>query len=77
MKKSNENETIAIESFVQSLLALSDMKRNRDYSIKKGRLGIRKNPKRDAIKGKLATLLKELYPEYSYYWETPNVLRWF
>lgn len=53
------------------------MRRNRDYRLEKGRLWIRKNPRRDAIKGKLATLLKEFYPQYSYYWETPQVLRWF
>lgn len=77
MRGQDVNGNIRIEPFTESLLTLHGMRRNRDYRLEKGRLWIRKNPRRDAIKGKLATLLKEFYPQYSYYWETPQVLRWF
>lgn len=73
MQKHDENSTVEIEQFIQAMLTLSGLKRGRDYIIRKSRLRIKKNP----LRGKLLSTLKELYPEYSYYWETAQVLRWF
>ena len=73
MKKTKENQTVEIEKFLQSMLTLSGLKRGRDFTIKRKQLRIIKNP----VRGKILSLVKEHCPEYSYYWETPHILRWF
>ena len=73
MKPPNEKEPIKIEDFIKSVMALSGLKRNKDYVIYPFQLRINKHP----IRGKILSLLRELYPEYTYYWETPKLLRWF
>lgn len=73
MKNQNVTEPIEIEAFIKSVLTLNGLKRGKDYTLRPHQLRIIKYP----IRGKLLSLLKELYPEYSYYWETPRILRWF
>lgn len=73
MKTTKENQTVEIEKFLQSMLTLSGLKRGRDFTIKRKQLRIIKNP----VRGKILSLVKEHCPEYSYYWETPHILRWF
>lgn len=73
MKNQNVNELIGIEAFIKSVLTLSGLKRDKDYSLRPFQLRIEKHP----IRGKLLSLLREAYPEYSYYWETPKILKWF
>ena len=73
MKKTKENQPVEIEKFLQSMLTLSGLKRGRDFTIKRKQLRIIKNP----VRGKILSLVKEHCPEYSYYWETPHILRWF
>lgn len=73
MRTTKENQTVEIEKFLQSMLTLSGLKRGRDFTIKRKQLRIIKNP----VRGKILSLVKEHCPEYSYYWETPHILRWF
>lgn len=73
MKNQNVNEPIKIEDFVQSVLILKGLKKNKDFRVTGNQLWIKKNP----LRGKLISVLKDLYPEFSYYWETPQILRWF
>ncbi len=72
-KQTNEERPVKIEKFIQSVLALAGLQRGKDYTIRPHQLRINKNP----LRGKLLEVLKEFYPEYSYYWETPKILRWF
>lgn len=71
----NEDEisAIRIEDFIQSVLALCGLRRGRDYTIRRSQLRIKKHP----VRGKLVNALRTYYPQYSYYWETPKLLRWF
>lgn len=64
---------IKIEDFISSLLTLSGLRKNRDYRIGTHHLFIFKHP----IRGKLISILKELYPQYNYYWESARILKWF
>lgn len=73
MKNQNVTEPIEIEAFIKSVLTLCGLRRDKDYTLRPHQLRIAKHP----IRGKLLSLLRELYPEYSYYWETPRILRWF
>lgn len=73
MKNQNVTEPIEIEAFIKSVLTLCGLRRDKDYTLRPHQLRITKHP----IRGKLLSLLRELYPEYSYYWETPKILRWF
>ena len=73
MKKQNVNRPIEIEKFIQSILTLSGLRRGKDYTLKKRQLRIKKHP----LRGKVLSTLRELYPEYTYYWETPQILRWY
>lgn len=73
MKNLNVNEPIEIEAFIKSVLTLSGLRRDKDYTLRPHQLRIYKHP----IRGKLLSMLRELYPEYNYYWETPKILRWF
>ena len=73
MKRAIANEPVSIESFIKSILAVNGLKRVRDYTLRRSQLHINKMP----IRGKLLGALREEYPEYNYYWETPKILRWF
>lgn len=73
MRKTNESQPVETEKFLQSILTLSGLKRGKDFILKRKQLRIIKNP----VRGKVLSLVREHCPEYSYYWETPNVLRWF
>lgn len=64
---------IKIEGFISSLLTLSGLRKNKDFKIANYQLFIYKHP----IRGKLISILKELYPQYNFYWETARLLRWF
>lgn len=66
-------DEIKIEDFISSLLTLGGLRKNRDYRISVCQLFILKHP----IRGKLISILKELYPQYNFYWETARILRWF
>ena len=73
MRKAKEIQPIETEKFLQSILTLNGLKRGKDFVLKRKQLRIIKSP----IRGKVLSLVKEHCPEYSYYWETPRVLRWF
>lgn len=73
MIKTNVSQPVETEKFIQSLLTLNGLKRGKDFVLKRRQLRILKHP----IRGKILSLLKEHCPQYSYYWETPKVLRWF
>lgn len=73
MRKTKEVEPTRIEDFIQSVLALNGLKRGKDFKVSVNQLWIRKNP----LRGKLIETLKITFPEYSYYWETPQILKWF
>ena len=64
---------IKIEDFIVSTLTLGGFQKNVDFTVSSNRLFIHKNP----IRGKLLHVLKETFPQYSYYWETPKTLIWF
>lgn len=72
-KQTNVNEPIKIEAFITSTLTVAGWEKGKDFSVSKGQLFIKKNP----LRGKLVSVLKETYPQYNYYWETPKMLRWF
>lgn len=73
MKTENANEPVRIEAFIQSMLTLGGLRRGKDFSVSRTQLRINKHP----IRGKLLTAIRELYPEYNFYWETPKILKWF
>lgn len=75
MKRTNieENNEISIKEFLKCLLSLSGLRKGRDYIIKDTHLYIIKHPQR----GKVVSILKESYPQYSYYWDSPKLLMWF
>lgn len=73
MRKTKEVEPTRIEDFIQSVLALNGLKRGRDFKVSGRQLWIKKKP----LRGKLIVILKNTFPEYSYYWESPQILRWF
>lgn len=73
MRKTKESQTVDTEKFLQSMLTLSGLKRGKDFILKHNQLRIFKHP----IRGKVLSLAKECCPEKHYYWETPQVLRWF
>lgn len=66
-------DEIKIEDFILSVLSLCGLQKHRDFSVKSSHLFIKKNP----LRGKLIHILKETYPQYNYYWETPRTLMWF
>lgn len=73
--KRNEDEIpkIQIKDFINSLLQLIGFKRGKDFQTYTDHLFIIKHPKR----GKVLSVLKEEYPEYNFYWDTPRILKWF
>lgn len=73
MRKLNEVKPTKIEDFIQSLLAFHRLKRGRDFKVSYRQLWIKKNP----LRGKLIVVIKNTFPEYNFYWETPQILRWF
>lgn len=73
MKIQNESEPLKIENFIQSVLILKGLKKNKDFKVSGNQLWIKKNP----LRGQLISVLKDLYPEFNYYWDTPQILRWF
>ena len=73
MRKTKEVEPTRIEDFIQSVLALNGLKRGRDFKVSGRHILFKKNP----LRGKLIVILKNTFPEYSYYWESPQILRWF
>jgi hypothetical protein len=63
---------IRIEQFIASVMALYGFKK-KDYHVSHGQLFIRKDP----MRGKIIHTLKYYYPQYSFYWDTPKILKWF
>jgi len=55
------------------MMTFTGLKRGKDYVIRANHIRIIKHP----IRGKILSTLKECYPEYHYYWETPRILTWF
>lgn len=66
-------DEIKIEDFIISALIVGGLQKNDDFSVTAGRLFIKKHP----IRGKLLQVLKETFPQYNYYWDTPRTLIWF
>lgn len=66
-------DEIKIEDFITSTLMLAGLQKNIDFSVTTNRLNISKYP----VRGKLLHVLKETYPKYNFYWETPRALIWF
>lgn len=64
---------ITIEQFIVSMMALYGFKKKTDYRVSPGQLFIRKDP----MRGKIIHTLKFYYPQYSFYWDTPKMLKWF
>lgn len=62
-----------VEVFVAATLGALGLKRGEDFNVTSGQLTIRKYP----VRGFLLNALKEIFPQYSYYWETPRILSWF
>ena len=71
--KKRESKKIEIEEFIQYILTLAGLQRGCEFTVTSGKLRIIKLP----IRGRLLSVLKEEYPQYSYYWETPKILCWF
>ena len=66
-------EKIKIDKYLSFLLPLYGLKRKRDYVVRPSHLYITKN----VINRKILRNLKENYPQFNYYWDTPRVLIWF
>lgn len=64
----------AIKRFIKDLLFLIGLHYGTDYKVIKNHLYIRhlKN-----ITGKITVALREAFPVYNFYWETPRRLTWF
>lgn len=73
MSKSVGNVTSEIEQCIPLILSMLRLKKPRDYTLSKGQLYL----KNIDMKNKIVTVLRDLYPEKHYYWETPRLLRWF
>lgn len=63
-----------IKAFLKSLLPQLGLVSGIDYLVTSNYLRIRhlKN-----ITGKITTTLKEIFPVFNFYWETPRILVWF
>ncbi len=72
-KYMEENKEIPIHSFLKCIMSLTTLQHGKDYTIRVNQLRIIKHP----VRGKVLSILKEYYPEYHYYWETPKLLIWF
>lgn len=64
---------INIRDFLNSFLQLLKFKRGADFQVFNDHLCIIKHPQR----GKVLSIIKEIYPEYNFYWESPRILKWF
>lgn len=71
--KGRKAKEMSIKRFTSSLLQLLGAKRGSDFQVYNDHLYILKHPNR----GKVLSTLRELYPEYNFYWESPRVLKWF
>ena len=69
----DESNAIPLHSFLKCMMTFTGLKRGKDYVIRANHIRIIKHP----IRGKILSTLKECYPEYHYYWETPRILTWF
>jgi hypothetical protein len=64
---------VKIERFISSILTLTGLRKNKDFTVSETHLHVNKNP----VRGKLIHTLKHYYPQYNFYWETPKDLYWF
>lgn len=72
MKRMYLSHEVQISDFVAFVMNIWGIDRNL-YDIRHNCLRIKKYP----IRGALLTILKEQFPQYNFYWETPRVLKWF
>lgn len=63
-----------IQSYIQSIMTAIGLRRGYDYHVSDNYLFIRhiKN-----IVGRIMISLKETFPVFNYYWESPRCLAWF
>ncbi len=74
MTIANNPKKIKINDFINfSLSTLFRLKKEEDYVICADSLYLN----HIGIKSKIEPLLKEVYPEYHYYWKSPRILTWF
>ena len=62
-----------IRLFLSTFLPTLQMKKGVDYKVYNDRLWIQKTP----LRGKVMTTLKNMFPEFNYYFESPRILVWF
>lgn len=64
----------AIKDMIKVIMGHFNLKKGVDYELRNQSLGIRhaKN-----VTGVMLITLKENFPQYNFYWETPRVLKWF
>jgi len=48
------------------------MANKRDFAVSNNHAKLSKHPQR----GRVLEMLKQEYPQYTFYWETPKVLAW-
>lgn len=60
--------------FIQSLLTQCGLVLRKDYIVTDNHLRIRHAKQ---LTGKLLVTLKENFPMFNFYWETPRMLVWF
>lgn len=72
MKYTKNESEVPIEDFIVCWMCAMRI-RKRLYRVSHNQLYIEKY----LIRGKLIIVLKELYPQYNYYWKTPRILKWF
>ena len=72
MKYIKTESEVLIEDFIVNWMTAMRIRKCL-YRVRRNYLYIEKYP----IRGKLITVLKEFYPQYNYYWETPRTLKWF
>lgn len=72
MRRMYLSHEVQISDFIAFVMNIWGIDRNL-YEIRHNYLRIKKYP----IRGALLTILKEQFPQYNFYWESPRVLKWF
>lgn len=64
----------AIKDMIKVIMEHFKFKKGVDYDLRDQSLGIRQAKD---VSGIMLITLKENFPQFSFYWETPRVLKWF
>lgn len=69
--KRRQNAIGTISSFIKATLPIYGMVSKRDFVVSDDHVKLSKHPQR----GRVLAILKQEYPQYTFYWMTPKCLR--